>query len=189
MYHIYIYITWTKYSHKGWRHKCARLRHYQNHQVFENINAIFDSYCSFCLFGSYVTNIFVLFHWSSWQKFWETKVLTNFVIWTYIQASGSCSIFGRDRTTQPSQKACNLYTFWNNILLAITSFLQNTRNCFCFWEISLSGIPQFLLICAEFFQQKLEGLWQQTIFQQTLFDKFDQLTKFHDQDQTGAIED
>ena len=29
------------------------------------------------------------------------------------------SIFGRGRTTQPSQKTCNLYIFWKNILLAI----------------------------------------------------------------------
>ena len=44
------------------RHKCAKLRHFQK-QVFAIINAIFDSYCSFCLFGSYITHFLVLFHW------------------------------------------------------------------------------------------------------------------------------
>ena len=51
------------------------------------------------------------------------------------------SIFGRSRTTHPSQKTCNLYIFWKNILLAIISFLQNTKKCFCFGEIDLLAIP------------------------------------------------
>ena len=49
------------------------------------------------------------------------------------------------------------------------------------------------LIFADFCwrQQKLEGLWQQTAYQKTPFDRFYQLTKFHDQSfsQTGSIED
>ena len=47
------------------------------------------------------------------------------------------------------------------------------------------------LIFADFYwrQQKLEGLWQQTAYQKTPFDRFYQLTKFHDQSfsQTGSI--
>ena len=46
------------------------------------------------------------------------------------------SIFERGRTTQSSQKACILYIFRKNILLAIISFLQSTRSCFYFGEIT-----------------------------------------------------
>ena len=62
----------------------------------------------------------------------KTKIWQHFVIRTYIQAYDFFSIFGSDRTTQPLQKACNLYKFWNNILLAIISILQNTEKCFYF---------------------------------------------------------
>ena len=51
------------------------------------------------------------------------------------------SIIGRGSITQPNQKACNLYIFRKNILLVVKSFLQNTKNSFCFREIDLLVIP------------------------------------------------
>ena len=124
------------------------------------------------------------------QNFGKPKFWQNFVIWIHIQASDFCSIFGRDRTTQPSQNACNLYRFWRNILLAIISFLQNTKKLFLFLR---NGPFSNTLIFADccWCQQKLEGLWQQTLHQQTPFDRFYQLTTFHDQsiNQTGSIEE
>ena len=47
---------WCHIMTSLWRHECVKFRHFQNHQIFVIINAIFDSYCSFCLFGSYITH-------------------------------------------------------------------------------------------------------------------------------------
>ena len=80
---------WWHYDVILWRHKCSKLSRFQNHQNFAIINAILDSYCSFCLFSSYIKHFVVLFHWFidfwigfswniSWSKFWETKVLAKF---------------------------------------------------------------------------------------------------------------
>ena len=58
-------------------------------------------------------------------------------------------------------------------------FLRNTP---------FSNILIFANFCWR--QQKLEGLWQQNIYQKNPFDRFYQLTKFHDQSigQTGSTE-
>ena len=98
------------------------------------------------------------------------------------------SIFGRGRTTKPSQNACNLYIFWKKILLAIISFWQNTKKLFLFWRNRpFSNTLIFADFCWR--QQKLEGLWQQTIYQETPFYLVCKLTKFYDQriSQTGFM--
>ena len=38
--------------------------------------------------------------------------------------------------------------------MAIILFLQNTKKCFCFWEIDLSAMPWFLLVFADVIKRK-----------------------------------
>ena len=131
--YIYIYIT-NIYIHNIYKQPIYIYTHtyvkfvpkciiFKTIRKFAIVNANFDSYCSFCLFGSYIAHFLLLFHYFFNfqigffhetlvdQNFGKAKFWQNYVIWTYIQTSDFCSIFGRDRTTQPSQKAYNLYIY------------------------------------------------------------------------------
>ena len=80
----------------------------------------------------------IKFHYQSISQSWSIEEYKTADIIRFLRF---WSIFGRGRTAHHSQKTYNLYIFWKNILLAIISFLQNTKNCFCFGEIDLLAIP------------------------------------------------
>ena len=75
-----------------WRHKCAKLHHFQNHQVFAIINAIFNFYYTFSCVISLIYWFFNRFFYETLvdQNLGKPKFFQNFVIWTYIQASDFC---------------------------------------------------------------------------------------------------
>ena len=96
-------MTWWRHIMRSlWRHKCAKLRYFQNHQIFFNYQRNFRFllqflfvwliYYTFCCVISLIYWFLNRFFHETLvdQNFGKPKFWQNFVIWTYIQASDFC---------------------------------------------------------------------------------------------------
>ena len=135
------------------RLKRVKLRHFQSHQNFQIINAIFDSYCIFCLFGSYIAHFFVLFHWfidfwiGYFMKHQLIKLLGNqsfdkILLFEFIS---KLLIFVQfSDVTEPHSQVKMHVTYIDSgrtFYWLSYPFYKTQKNCFCFWEMDLSAIP------------------------------------------------
>ena len=119
---------------------------------------------------------------------------TEFIIGQKMLTSSNFCILVNFRTLQDNTvqlKDMQLIYFLKEHFTGYHICFTKHKKLFLFWiNRSFSNTLFFADFCL--FQKKLEVLWQQTIYQQTTpFDRFYQLTMFHDQDvsQTRAIED